>query len=62
MKREHLMEQLHLEEEVIAEFGEARLIRRNGRLELRGGTMTERIEALEWVSMFLPGEVIRLRY
>lgn len=41
----------------VAEFGEARLTRERGRLHLRGGSMADRMEALEWVAMFLPDEV-----
>ncbi len=41
-------------EEVIARFGEALLLRIGGRIILRGGSMTDRMEALEWVAMFMP--------
>ena len=41
-------------EEVIATFGEARLIRTEGRVWLRGGSMADRMEALEWLSMMMP--------
>ena len=52
------MEQLTDERQdgLVAEFGEARLTREQGRLHLRGGSMTDRMEALEWVAMFLPDE------
>ena len=46
---------------LVAEFGEARLTREKGRLYLRGGSMTDRMEALEWVAMFLPDEVACVR-
>ncbi len=46
---------------LVAEFGEARLTRENGCLHLRGGSMADRIEALEWASMFLPEEAPCLR-
>lgn len=46
---------------LVAEFGEARLTREKGRLHLRGGSMTDRMEALEWVAMFLPDEVACVR-
>ena len=41
-------------EEVIARFGEATVLRRDGRVVLRGGSMADRMEALEWLSMFMP--------
>lgn len=46
---------------LIAVFGEARLIRREGELCLVGGSMSDRTEALEWMMMFLPEERVRLR-
>lgn len=48
------------EEQVIASFGEAKLVKVDGTLHLRGGSMSDRIEALEWVSLFLPEEAVRL--
>ena len=42
--------------EVVAIFGEARVVRINGRIHLRGGSMADRMEALEWLSMFMPEE------
>lgn len=46
---------------LLASFGEAQLVKVDGRLELRGGTMSDRMEALEWISLFLPEEVARVR-
>ena len=46
---------------LVAAFGEATLVKIDGRLELRGGTMADRIEALEWVSLFLPEEAPRVK-
>jgi hypothetical protein len=43
-------------EELVATFGEARLIRVNGRIQLRGGSMADRAEALEWLAHVLPDE------
>ena len=44
------------EPEVMAIFGEARLVRQlNGRIELLGGTPTDRDQAREWVAAFLQG-------
>ena len=40
--------------ELIASFGDARLVRKlSGKIELIGGTETDRAEAREWCSMFL---------
>jgi hypothetical protein len=42
------------EAEVIAIFGQARLVKRlDGKLELVGGSADDHAEAREWVSMFL---------
>lgn len=42
------------EQEIIASFGEARLVRHsNGRLEILGGTQGDRQLAEEWVARFL---------
>lgn len=41
------------EGEVIAAFGDAKLIRfLDGKLELRGGSKDDRIAAREWMSLF----------
>ena len=48
-------------EELIATFGEAQLVKAGGRVELRGGSMAERAEALEWIALFMPGEVVALQ-
>lgn len=48
-------------EEQVATFGEARLIRKGGEIYLIGGSMADRAEAMEWVLLFIPDEVIRLR-
>ncbi len=47
-----------LQEEVIATFGEARLVRVAGRIQLREGSMSDRMEALEWMSIFMPEESV----
>jgi len=60
MKTSHLLNYLRVraEGELIASFGEARLVRYlNGKFELRGGTETDRSEAKEWCSLFLHGAV-----
>ena len=43
-------------ERLIATFGTAELIKVNGSMTLRGGTTSDRAEALEWISLFLPEE------
>ncbi len=48
-------------DEVVAVFGEARLVKIEGRLHLLGGSMADRTEAVEWVMMFLPDEVVRMQ-
>lgn len=53
--------QILIAEELIASFGEARLVRRDGRICLIGGSMADRSEAMEWAMLFLPDESIRLR-
>ena len=55
--KEHMEEQ----EELIAVFGDARLVRVNDRVHLRGGSMADRTEALEWIAMNLPDTVAGLR-
>jgi len=47
--------------EVIAQFGEAVLVRMDGGIVLRGGSMADRTEALEWLSMFMPEAVATLK-
>ena len=48
------------EGEVIASWGQARLIKYlDGKVELKGGSKEDRIEAREWISMFLNDSVVR---
>jgi hypothetical protein len=48
------------EGELIAGWGEAQLIRYlDGKVELRGGTKEDRIEAREWISLFWHEAVVR---
>jgi hypothetical protein len=61
MKSKLLKEPPPAREEVIATFGEARLVRVKGRVELRGGSMADRTEALEWLLVMMPDEAPRLR-
>ena len=56
MKR--MLEFLRPQEELIATFGQAQLVRMlDGKSELRGGTAEDRQEAKEWISMFWQGAV-----
>lgn len=46
-------------EDVIALFGRGRLVRISRlRLELRGGTREDELEAQSWVSMFMPESIL----
>jgi hypothetical protein len=48
------------EGEVMASWGEARLIKYlDGKLVLKGGSKEDRIAAREWISMFLDDAVVR---
>ena len=48
------------EGEVMASWGEARLIEYlDGKLVLKGGAKEDRLAAHEWISMFLNGAVVR---
>ena len=49
-----LMARICNDDELIAQFGQARLLRnRDGRYELRGGTPDNHAEAREWASLFM---------
>ena len=49
------------EDEVVASWGEARLMKYlDGKLVLRGGSKEDRQAAHEWISMFLTGAVVRV--
>jgi hypothetical protein len=54
-----LMGQL-FKKEVLGTFGEAQLVRVDDKIHLRGGSMADRIEALEWVALFMPDEVVSM--
>jgi len=47
-------------EDVVAIFGEARLVRVDSSICLRGGSMADRMEALEWLSMMMPETVVSM--
>jgi len=41
-------------EELVAAFGQAQLVRTpEGKYELKGGTAEDRLQAKEWISLFL---------
>ena len=44
-------------EVILKTFGEARLIQSGGKVRLHGGSMADRMEALEWLSVFMPEAV-----
>ena len=49
------------EREVLAVFGEARLVKLIcGRLELRGGSAADQVAAKEWISLFKHDAVPRI--
>lgn len=53
MKLKHMIEFLRPQEELIAAFGQAQLVRKlDGKVELKGGTVEDRQKAKEWMSMF----------
>ena len=47
-------------EETIALFGDARLVRVNDSICLRGGSMADRMEAVEWLSLMMPEAVVSI--
>lgn len=48
------------EGEVIASFGQARLVKYlDGKYELRGGSKEDRLAAKEWISIFCHDVVVR---
>jgi hypothetical protein len=60
MKIKNWLLQVREEGELIACFGQARLMRRvSGRVELVGGSREDRGAAREWISMFFHDIVIR---
>jgi hypothetical protein len=48
------------QEETIAVFGEAGLVHVQGKIQLRGGSMADHAEALEWMSLFMPEHIVNL--
>jgi len=49
-------------DEIVAVFGQAKLVRRlDGKTELRGGTEQDRITAKEWIALFWHEAVLEQR-
>ena len=44
---------------IIAEFGDAKLVRIGAKVCLEGGSMADRLDALEWAKVNLPGVLIQ---
>ena len=45
---------------LLATFGRGRLVQTaGGRYELRGGTLSDLLEAREWASLFMPEAIVR---
>jgi hypothetical protein len=51
-----------MEEQLVASFGDARLVRQldGGKMELKGGTPEDRTAAKEWISLFMHEAVPRI--
>jgi hypothetical protein len=56
MKNRMDTETIYNREQLIATFGGAELIKMDEAMVLRGGSSSDRLEALEWISLFLPEE------
>ncbi len=60
MKFKELFTRRDDEGEVLAHFGQARLVKKlDGKLELVGGTEEDRTAAREWISLFFHEAVVR---
>ncbi|MEO7677483.1 MAG: hypothetical protein ABIV39_12045 [Verrucomicrobiota bacterium] len=47
---------------VVATFGSAQLlVNQSGKVEMRGGTNSDRLSALEWISIFMHEAVPRIQ-
>ncbi len=59
MKLTHVIPHLFHQDEVVAYFGQARLVKRlDAKFELRGGSHEDHSAAKEWISMFLHEAVL----
>jgi hypothetical protein len=56
MKNRFDIETHYNREQLIATFGQAELLKMEEGMVLRGGSSSDRLEALEWISLFLPEE------
>jgi len=56
MKNRMDIETGYKQEQLIATFGQAELLKMDEGMVLRGGSSSDRSEALEWISLFLPEE------
>jgi len=55
MRRKSYSQGSQPEAEVLAVFGDARLVKHiNGKIELRGGTVNDQREARAWAEEFIP--------
>jgi hypothetical protein len=60
MRMRNVLPDLKDEGEVIAEWGDAKLVKYlDGKLELRGGSKEDHAEAREWISLFWHEAVVR---
>ena len=58
--RNYFPEMAKSDGEVIAQFGQAKLIKTvEGKYQLRGGSKEDLISAREWISLFLNDAVVR---
>jgi hypothetical protein len=45
---------------LVGKFGKGQLVQTiTGRFELRGGTLSDLVEAREWASLFMPEAIVR---
>ena len=59
MKLNHVIPNFFHQDQVIAYFGQARLVKRlDARFELRGGSREDHSAAKEWISLFLHEAVL----
>jgi len=59
MKLNHVIPNFFHQDEIIAYFGQARLVKRlDTKFELRGGSVEDHTAAKEWISLFLHEAVL----
>jgi hypothetical protein len=60
LRSRSFFQELKDEGEVLASWGEAKLLKYlTGNVELRGGSKEDRIAARKWIAMFMPKAVVR---